>query len=640
MKTLLFFFAAILSFNHIANAQTIFTYGSHEVSEKEFLDAYNKNPDTTGNKAEKLQQYLDLYINFRLKLQAAYDEKANQNAELKSEGENFKNQLAENYINQQANITQLLHEAFQRSQKDILVKQVFVKFSGKDTAAAFAQITKAYEALKSGKNFEDVATLYSNDPSVQASKGDMGYITVFTLPYPVETLIYNLTPGKYSTIYKSKIGYFIFKNVSERNALGRRKIEQLLFNTPDFLNAAQIDSVKQLADSVYNLLQSGTPFNNLSAIYGHYNYDLQSADAIEVGVGDYSNDFENAVFTIKLPGNISKPFQTAYGFNIIKLDAITPVGKDENDVNFMGYLQSQIQNDGRLEIAKANLVDGWLKLTGYKENNYNHEDLWTYTDSALEAGDVLPASLKSIKPESVLFHFTKKDITAKDWIEYLRSGNINPDTKTGYSEKMHDFVRAACNDYYRANIEDFDAAASGQIKEFNEANMLFYVMDKHVWSKAANDSAGLRKYFEEHKNKYTWNKSLTALVISAPDKIVADSIAAKIKNNPSDWRKIVAPYNNSVYADSSRFEYGQLPIKQPVQFEKDYQSLPESNESGDSYVFIHVLNIYPQQEPRSFDDAKGIVINDFQQKLEIDWLESLKKQYPVKVNKTILAKLR
>lgn len=640
MKTIYFLLAAILTFNTAANSQTLFSYGSHNVSVKEFLDAYNKNPDTTGNKAEKLKQYLDLYINFRLKLQAAYDEKANQNAELKSEGENFKNQLAENYINHQANITQLLHEAFQRSQKDILVEQVFVKFSGNDTAAAYSQITKAYEALKSGKNFEDVASLYSNDPSVQAAKGNMGYITVFTLPYPVESLIYHLAPGSYSTIYKSKIGYFIFKNVSERNALGRRKIEQLLFNTPDFLNTAQVDSVKHLADSVYNLLQSGTPYYNLAAIYGHYNYDLQSADAIEVGVGDYSNDFENAVFSIKAPGDISKPFKTAYGYNIIKLDAITPVANDENDVNFMGYLQSQVQNDGRLEIAKSNLVEGWLQLTGYKENNYNHTNLWTYTDSTIEAGDELPASYKDIKPGTVLFHFTKKDITVKDWIDYLKSGNINTASDEGYTKQMHDFVRSACNDYYRENIEDFDSAASGQIKEFNEANMLFYVMDKHVWSKAANDSSGLKKYYDEHKENYTWNKSLTALVISAPDKIVADTIAIKIKNNPGDWRKIVAPYNNTVYADSSRFEYGQLPVKQPVQFEKNYQSSPESNESGDSYVFIHVLNVYPQTEPRSFDDAKGIVINDYQQKLENEWLESIKKQYPVKVNDAVLAKLR
>jgi peptidyl-prolyl cis-trans isomerase SurA len=640
MKNFCFFLAAFLTINIAANSQTLFTYGTHEVSKKEFLNAYNKNPDTTGNKAEKLQQYLDLYINFRLKLQAAYDEKANENAELKGESENFKSQLAENYINQQANITQLLHEAFQRSQKDILVEQVFVKFSGVDTAAAYAQITKAYSALKSGKSFEDVASLYSNDPSVQATKGSMGYITVFTLPYPIETLIYQLAPGNYSAIYKSKIGYHIFKNVNERNALGRRKIEQLLFSTPDFLNDAQIDSVKHLADSVYTLLQSGTPFNTLSAIYGHYNYDLQSADAIEVGVGDYSSNFENAVFAIKSPGNITQPFKTAYGYNILKLDAVTPVAKDENDVSFMGYLQTQIQNDGRLDIAKANLMEGWLKITGYTENNYNHGNLWDYTDSTLEAGDELPAAYKGLKPETVLFHFEKKNITVKDWIDYLRSGNAIVNSHEGYSQQMHNFVREACGDYYKANIEDFDAAAPGQIKEFNEANMLFFEMDKHVWSKAANDTAGLKKYFDAHRNNYTWKKSLTALVISAPDKIVADSIAAKIKANPAGWRKIVAPYNNTVYADSSRFEVDQLPVKQPVEYEKDYQSLPESNESGDSYVFIHVVNVYPQPEPRSFDEARGIVINDYQQKMENDWLESLKKQYPVRINDAILATMR
>src|SRR5580765_3316700 len=114
-------------------AQTLFTYGTHTVTKDEFLQAYNKNPDTTGNKAEKLRQYLDLYINFRLKLQAAYDEKVDENEDIRAESQNFRTQLTENYINDQADIQQLTHEAFIRSKKDILLQQVFVQVPGGDT---------------------------------------------------------------------------------------------------------------------------------------------------------------------------------------------------------------------------------------------------------------------------------------------------------------------------------------------------------------------------------------------------------------------------------------------------------------------------------------------------------------------------
>ena len=129
IKACAIFACCILLFAFTSKSQTLFTYGTHAVSKNEFLEAYNKNPDTTGNKQQKIRDYLNLYINFRLKLQAAYDEKANNNANLKSDYENFKTQLTDNFINQQADINQLLHEAFVRSQKDILLQQVFVPFT-------------------------------------------------------------------------------------------------------------------------------------------------------------------------------------------------------------------------------------------------------------------------------------------------------------------------------------------------------------------------------------------------------------------------------------------------------------------------------------------------------------------------------
>ncbi len=634
MKTTVLFFIVLITATNFAQAQTLFTYGTHAVSKDEFLQAYNKNPDTTGDKKEKLKQYLDLYVNFRLKLQAAYDEKANTNADLKTEAENFKAQITENFINQQADVNQLMHEAFFRSQKDILVQQVFVQsLAGSDTGAAYAQIFNAYNELKEGKNFEDISVKYSNVPEIKQVKGDIGYITVFTLPYSIENIIYNLKQGEFSAIYKSKAGYHIFKNAGERPAAGRRKIEQLLFSTPSFYTQEQADSVGHIADSVYSLLQAGTSFASLAPLYGHNTYDYQPANTIEVKVGDYNTDFENEVFKLDMKDPISKPFKTEYGYNIIKLDEILPVSKDENDVSFAAYLQTQIQNDGRLDAAKNNLTEKWLGITGFKQAKYNEPDLWAYTDSAIIDPNKLPALYKGIKPETVLFEFAKKKITVKDWINYLQTLNANNEqAQQDYTQQMHDYIRLACNNYYREHIEDFDTAASEQMKEFNEANLLFYVMDKHIWSKASNDTAGLKKYYEAHKASYTWQQSVTALVFSVPDKNLADSLAVQIKNNPSAWQSITAPYGNNVYSDSSRFDIDQLPVKQKVLMQKDFQTTPESNEGGESYTFVHVVQVYLQSQQKTFEEAKGIIINDYQQTLEQDWLESLKKTYPVKIN--------
>ncbi len=628
----------ILFFALTSKSQTLFTYGTHEVSKDEFLEAYNKNPDTTGNKQQKIRDYLNLYINFRLKLQAAYDEKANNNANLKSDYENFKTQLTDNFINQQADINQLLHEAFTRSQKDILLQQVFVPFTGLDTTDAYNQILKAYNELKTGKDFNDVSTQYSTDANTKASKGMIGYITVFTLPYSIENIVYDLQQNEFSNIYKSNLGYHIFRNAGERPALGRRKIQQLLFPTPQFFTTAQIEDAHKQADSIYNLLQNGTSFELQLGAFGKDEELQDSSATIEVSVGEYDSSFENEVFSLKKAGDISKPFKTAYGYNIIKLTEALPVSSDENDVTNTAYLQQQIQQDGRLDAAKKNLIQKWLTLLHFKKGTYNHADLWAYTDSAL-ANDKLPSASKNIQPATILFQLEKNKYTVSDWITYLKAQQnlvVSSPESVGYEKLMKDFINASCDNYYRQHIEEFDQQAKAQLKEFSDANMLFFVMDKYVWNKASQDSVGLKKYYTQHANEYKWNKSVTALVISGANKATVAEVAEKIKNDPINWRTIIAAYGNEIYADSSRFEQDQLPVKQQLVMEEGFQTQPQANEAGDAFTFVRLIKIYSEPEARSFDDAKGLVINDYQQQLENEWIDQLKKLYPVKINEAVL----
>ena len=164
--------------------------------------------------------------------------------------------------------------------------------------------------------------------------------------------------------------------------------------------------------------------------------------------------------------------------------------------------------------------------------------------------------------------------------------------------------------------------------------MIFYVMDKHVWSKATNDSAGLKKYYDAHKSSYQWNKSVSALVITVPDKPTADSVSSRIKDNPQAWRLLTGA-NNKIYADSNRYDLDQLPVKQEVSLKTGFQTLPEINDAGDSYTFIYVMQVYPGTEQKTFEDAKGTVINDYQQELERAWIVGLKKQYPVIINEAV-----
>ena len=416
MRTNRIVFTMLISAFFCTNAisQTLFTYGTKTVSKDEFLKAFNKNPDTTGNRSEKVKQYLDLYINFKLKIQAATEEKLQNTEAFKSESANFKAQLTENYINDQANLNGLIHEAFERSQKDIMLSQVFVEIKpGADSIAAYNQISQAYNSLQNGQGFGQVAATFSTDESVSKAKGMIGYITVFTLPYEIENLVYTLQPGTYSKIYKSSIGYHIFKNESERPAAGKRKIQQILFAIPDVYSAEEKKAAAKLADSVYKLLQDGASFEKMADLYSAPNNSYDASNKIEVGVGQYSSDFENQVFALQKAGDMSRVFETAYGYNIIKLFEATPVSTDENDIMTRANLQEMTTQDNRLNTARKALMQQWLKQTKYMPAAYNKKDLWAYTDSSLKKGKSIPV-YKTITPQTVLFTFPKQKVTEND----------------------------------------------------------------------------------------------------------------------------------------------------------------------------------------------------------------------------------
>ncbi len=633
----LLFVSTILFFSQPIFSQTLFTYGSKKVSKEEFIKAFDRTPNPDSNRAAALKEYLDLYINYKLKVQGAYDEKLNENAEYKTEADNFKSQLAENVINQQANIVQMEHEAFERGQKNIHLRQIFIPVSNDaDSAHALTEITKAYSDLQGGKSFDEVLATYS-DEATQKTKGDLGYVTVFTLPYEIENIVYALHTGGYSKPYRSSIGYHIFKNEGERPALGKRVVSQILFAVAPDATDDQKQVVAKKADSVYALLQHGASFETMRLTFSNVPGAINKKP-FEVGVGQFAGAFEQQIFALKDSGEISKPFETPYGYNILKLIKNEPVLKDPTDAETKAALQQEVVNDGRLAIAKRNLIANWLKITGYKPAVYNADTLWAFTDSSLKDKAKMP--FKTITKKTVLFSFAKQNVTANDWVEFAQAKKASDKTmdKKSYPGLMKEFVNISCGNYYRAHLDELDTSLRQQLKDFNEANLLFAAMDKHVWTKAGSDSAGLQEYYSAHKPKYMWGPSLSAVVISADTKDNAMDAAATMKKSPSNWRSIASSYGAGVTGDSSRFEQDQLPVQAQGPFEKGFISVPQK--SGDNYIFMYVTQVYPQQTQRSFEDARGMVINDYQQVVEAKWVAALKQKYPVTVNEAVLKSIK
>ena len=633
MKKVLWLIIVLLLKVAISTGQTLFTYGNKAVSKQAFLAAFNKNPTPDAERKKALDEYLNLYINYKLKVQSGYDEKLNEQASFELESKNFKQQIAENLVNEEVGLKALLAEAFMRSQKDIHAAHIFIEVpQGSDTTKAYQQIQAAYKALLAGDNFNEVVANFSSDAVTKSAKGDLGFITVFTLQYPIESQIYALNPGKSSKPFRSNFGYHIFKNIEEREALGKRKIAQILIAVPPNADGNEAAKYSKLADSIYNLLKHGETFENAVSKFSNDTRTSNTGGILdEIGVGEFDANFDTNIFDLQNVGDISKPFLTSYGFHIIKLLQKLPITTNAADAINTASLKQAVEKDGRLMAIKKTKVKNWLLLTEFKQAAYNQSNLWNYSDSSLLNKPV--KNFKNITDSTLLFSFPKQKIYTVNWMQYLKTEKVQG--KQFYNKKMEEFIEQCCIDYYTKNLEDFSSLMKEQTKEFNEANLLFAAMDKHVWGRSGEDVIGLKKYFNEHANKYKWNPGISGLIVTCNSQQLTNEVSRKIQASPNDWRKIITDYGTAVIADSSRYEQQQLPIKQQIKNIVGFASSPEKNGSDDSYTFLYITAIHPQAEQRIFDEARGMVINDYQQILEQQWLDKLKKKYPVKIDDTV-----
>ena len=623
---LAFAFACVSS---ISQAQTIFTYGNKQVTKQEFLRAFEKNPGNPLERKKSLKEYLDLYINFKLKVQAAYDAKLNNLENFKTESSNFKRQLAESLINEEADEKKLIAEAFNRSKKDIRVAQIFIDYN-KDTTAAKTQADKAFNLLKQGKSFEEVLNQFSNDDNNKKTKGEIGFITVFSVPYSIESEIYNLKTGQFSAPYKGKYGYHLFKNLGERKAWGRRKVAQIMLALPPDADEKMVKSKQVLADTIFQQLLRGDKFENLVAQYSN---DLHTANnngvLPEVGIGHFDEQFEQKIYSLKKVGDYSAPYKSAYGFHILKLIEISePAQTAEEDV----YIKQKIEGGDRLALSKNNRQKKWQQLIKFKKSVYNDSTVYAYVDSFLNGKSLVSFGKRA--DSVVLFSFTKSNIYSKDFQTYssmlIHTGNILS-TKP-YDVQMKEFEKQKCMEYYRDHYEEFNPAVNKQINEFEEANLLFVAMDKNVWSKASEDSLGLKNFYAHHTEKYLWNKGVSGILITVNNKDVAKDLSGKVKDNLAGWRTIVSSYGGVASADSTRYEYDNLPIKQKPEPKVGFMTTPEKSESDELYSFFVVTKVHETPSPRSFEEAKGLVINDYQNQLETEWIKALKLKYPIHIN--------
>ncbi len=645
MKNVVLILIFLFSF-HSFFGQTLARYGSHTITRQEFLNAFRKNNSQVKATDKAYREYLDLYIRYRLKVQAAFDLGLDTLPGQTTELQNFKSQIVDQYTNDETSLDQMAKEAFIRSQHDLRISYIYVaapkNATPADTAKAWQKIQEANDALKKGGDFGDVALRFSEDPYVKTNHGDIDFITVFDLPYAMETIAYHTQVGKYSPVFRTGSGYIILKKTAERPALGRIHAAQILLAFPYQANeSAKAETLKR-ADSIYRAIKQGADFAALAKKFSGDNLSYQLGGSLpEFGIGKYEKGFEVTAFNLKKDGDVSEPYASAFGYHIIKRVQRIPVPSTA-DQKTLNDLKEKIKKDPRIAVSRDQMLQTILKKTQFKEFIPAGKKFWDYTDSLLQ--NKKPAADAGINDRSILFQFPEKNYIVADWIAYRRSLKSSPNLTNGKTnaEILNGYRQLVAFEYYKQHLENYNVTFAAQVNEFRDGNLLFEIMQRQIWNRSSSDSTGLRKYFDAHSEKYWWKPGAEAVIFNAANVASADRIFNDIRNNFQNWRLDVDSLAGQVQADSGRFEWKQIPGGG-----KDhtglgltpYNFLTSQDSKSKSTQFAYIIHLYTAPSPRSFAEARGMAINDYQNELENNWIEELKKKYPVSINEAVLLTL-
>lgn len=612
-KSFLLLLTVLLLLPAIMHAQTLFSYGGNAVSRQEFLEAFQKNnPDKKADRQE-LEEYLELYIRYRLKIQWAYQAQLDTLPSLEMEWERFRNQVAGQYVTDDSTVQALIEEALIRSTTERLISHIYVA-AGDDSTAAAAKINEAKTALNKGVPFEKVALQFSEDPAVQQNKGLIGWISVFTLPYELENLAYSTPVNGVSPVYRSAAAFHIFNIRDSRSSTGKTSIAQLFLEVPE----GGEESIRKKADSLYQVLQSGGDFEKLVYQFSNDNASYQNGgELLPFQAGTYDPAFEAVVSKLDKPGSISAPYRSNQGYHIIKLLSrqLAPESLKEE---FKEEIRNRVLASDRYQKANKAAYLKAVKLTGLK---------------------ILP--VKGTRNASTpIASMGRRILTEGEFQLYLQEqSEIREPREKQPSEGMEreNFIRQQVMQEYLRNLEMYRPEFAAQLKDFREGTLIFEAMQQQIWDKAATDEKGMREYFNQHADRYKWKESFRGMLFTCSDQATATNVFNQLKSQPQNWNTIINRFRNTVLADSGRYEYDQLPFRlDAAKLAAGGVTDPQQIEESEQFGFVYCIEKLPANLPRDFENARGYVLNDYQLKLEEDWIQELKKTYPVKINKSVL----
>lgn len=618
----------------------ILIVGEEQVPKSEFVRVFKKNnTKESGFDQKAVRDYLELYVNYKMKVHEALESGMDTVQSFRDELAGYRKQLAQPYLVDKQVSDSLIHEAYDRLKIDVRASHILFKVDAnalpKDTQEAYSKAMKVRAELLKGGDFAAAARKYSDDPSAKENGGDLGFFTAMQMVYPFESAAYNTKKGEMSMPVRTRYGYHLIKVTDVRKDQGEIRVAHIMVKVGPTATSEDSTKAAQKINEIYEKLKAGEKFEDLAKQYSDDQSSSKNGGLLPwFGTGRMVPEFEAASYALAYPGDYSAPVRTSYGWHIIKLMDTKPLGSFET---VQVELKQKVSKDSHSDLSRTSMINKIKSRYDFKEVPASKAAFMKTVDSTLAQGTWTADKAASLN--GYMFYLGGSSYSQKDFADYVvdhqsRRG-ATMTTEALVNSFYTEWVNESCLALEESKLDSLYPDFRNLMQEYRDGILLFELTDKKVWSKAVKDTAGLKDFYEKNKLNYMWPDRVEATIYTCANADVAKEthkMMKKIDDNDTLMARINSTSQLNLQVRTAKFTKGENEIIDQIEWKP---GMTKDMVKDNQVVFV-VVNRFMPSQPKSLDEAKGLITADYQSALEKAWISELHTKYVIKVNDAVV----
>lgn len=603
--------------------------------------------DQSAAAADSLPAYVDFlnrYVDFRLKVLAAQDAGYATDSSILSEIRGYRTSFAKPFLLDKEVINPVIETLYLRRQEMVDASHILIRFpevpTPADTLASYTRILALQDSLAAGADFGDLAQQYSEDPSARGAqgridnpgfRGRLGYFSAGRMVEPFEATAWSTPVGEVSDIIRTRFGYHLLYIHDRSPAIPDIRVSHILIR-PNGTTAEDTTEALERIQTLATRIGNGENFSNLAK--GFSDDSRSGVQGGDIGWMQFDNynivePFRVAAFELENVGDLSDIVETRFGYHLIKLTEKKQPGSFTDEYENLKQMASRL--------PRTNAAENALK-----------EDIIRSRQGAYDT-TLVRNILDGTSPDSVLIRLSSKQFpdslsdytfaslgdsvyTWEDWSKFVATNQV-PAEET-FDEQVdalaHTFLLHVALDYEAAALEERDSEFRLIMEEFKDGLMLFKLMEDSVWTAAAEDSAALEAYFASHQNEYRFPDRTRIISLASANDSLLTSMVDRLDQGLS-----FADLAQELAQDSTRqVRMDTILVAGPtdsvydlaVGLDEGTHTAPIRDRNGQTVLFND--GVEPSRL-KTFSEARTEVVSGYQEVLEARLLEQLAEKYGV-----------